>query len=121
MNVKYMLLLLLLAVFGVFSGIQGCSPDTSSVVSAVTSTSMLAYVVEQAGGDRLSVVNIIPPGQCPGHFDCKPSDIKKLSDANIFFMHNWQGEKFTSDLMASDNKPELVIAKIDRTAPKSIL
>ena len=31
------------------------------------------------------MVNIIPPAQCPGHFDVKPGDIQKLADAVLSF------------------------------------
>jgi ABC-type Zn uptake system ZnuABC Zn-binding protein ZnuA len=58
------------------------------------------------------VINIIPPAQCPGHFDVKPGDIQKLSDADIFFMHGWQGEKFSTDLIASAQNPDLVVVVV---------
>jgi zinc transport system substrate-binding protein len=71
--------------------------------------------VERVGGDRVDVVNIIPPAQCPGHFDVKPGDIQKLSDADLFLMHGWQGEMFTQELIASANNPDLtvIVPKID--------
>jgi len=59
------------------------------------------------------VVNIIPPAQCPGHFDVKPSDIQKLADADLFLLHGWQGEMFSQELIASANNPDLTVIKID--------
>jgi len=93
----------------------GCSPSAAPGLKVVTSTSLLASIVERVGGDRVDVVNIIPPAQCPGHFDVKPSDIQKLADADLFLMHGWQGEKFSQDLIASANNPDLIVAvpKID--------
>jgi len=93
----------------------GCSPSVISKLKVVTSTSLLASIVERVGGDRVDVVNIIPPAQCPGHFDVKPSDIQKLANANLFLLHGWQGEMFSQELIASANNPDLIVAvpKID--------
>ena len=49
--------------------LDGCSPATTSKLKVVTSTSMMAQMVERVGGDMVEVVNIVPPAQCPGHFD----------------------------------------------------
>ena len=90
-----------------------CSTSSTAGLKVVTSTSILASIAERVGSDRVNVVNIIPPAQCPGHFDCKPSDIQKLADADLFLMHGWQGEKFSKDLIASANNPSLAVHRID--------
>jgi zinc transport system substrate-binding protein len=104
------LLVISLAV-GVLLG--GCASENSSKVKVVTSTSLIAQIVERVGGDRVSVVNIIPPAQCPGHFDVKPGDIQKLADARLFIIHNWQGEKFSADLIASANNKDLTTIPVE--------
>ena len=76
------------------SVLGGCSATTTSNLKVVTSTSMIAQIVKRVGGDRVDVINIIPPAQCPGHFDVKPGDIQKLADADLFFLHGWQGRSF---------------------------
>lgn len=91
----------------------GCSTENSDRLKVVTSTSLLAQIVERVGGDKVSVVNIIPPAQCPGHFDVKPSDIQKLADAKLFIIHNWQGEKFAEDLIASANNKSLTTIQVE--------
>ena len=90
----------------------GCSPEDTSKLKVVTSTSLIASIVERVGGDKVDVVNVIPPAQCPGHFDVKPSDIQKLADADLFLLHGWQGEKFSEKLIASANNPDLTVVKI---------
>ena len=95
------------------SVLGGCSSTDTSKLKVVTSTSMIAQIVERVGGEMVDVVNIIPPAQCPGHFDVKPGDIQKLADADLFFLHGWQGEKFSQDLIASANNPDLTVIKID--------
>jgi len=91
----------------------GCTPSGDSGLKVVTSTSLLASIVERVGGSNVDVVNIIPPAQCPGHFDAKPGDVQKLAGAAVFLMHGWQGEKFTDTLIASANNPNLTVHKID--------
>ncbi|MBU2536266.1 MAG: metal ABC transporter substrate-binding protein [Chloroflexota bacterium] len=91
----------------------GCTSKEVEKLQLVTSTALLAQVVERVGSDKVEVVNIIPPAQCPGHFDVKPSDIQKLAEADLFLMHGWQGEKFTDDLIASANNPDLSVFVID--------
>jgi zinc transport system substrate-binding protein len=91
----------------------GCSTESSSKTKVVTSTSLIAQIVERIGGDKISVVNVIPPAQCPGHFDVKPGDIQKLAEAKLFILHNWQGEKFSDGLIASANNKNLTVVKVE--------
>jgi len=91
----------------------GCSTPSTDKLTVVTSTSLLSHIVEQIGGNMVDVVNIIPPAQCPGHFDVKPNDIKKLAKADLFLLHGWQGEKFSQELIASANNAKLSVVKID--------
>ena len=91
----------------------GCQPAETSQLKVVTSTSLITQIVERVGGERVDVVNIIPPAQCPGHFDVKPGDIQKLADADLFLLHGWQGEMFAQDLIATANNPDLTVVQID--------
>ena len=91
----------------IFVAFSGCVQDEEADLNIVTSTSIIAYIVDNIGGDYVDVVNIIPPAQCPGHFDIKPGDIEKLANASIFFYHGWQGEKFSEEVIQSANNPNL--------------
>jgi len=91
----------------------GCRTATTAHLEVVTSTSLLAQIVERVGGNLVSVVNIIPPAQCPGHFDVKPGDIQKLADAGLFLLHGWQGEQFSAELVASANNPDLTVVPVN--------
>jgi len=113
-NKKYWLLLVILVlilVANLFLG--GCTSKEIEKLQVVTSTSLLAQIVERVGSEKVDVVNIIPPAQCPGHFDVKPGDIQKLADADLFLMHGWQGEKFTDDLIASADNSDLSVHKVN--------
>ncbi len=92
----------------------GCAPPAgTSKLKVVTSTSLMTYIVEQVGGDRIDVANIVPPAQHPGDFNVKPGDIQRLADADLFLLHGWPGEKFAQDFIASADNPDLTVVKIE--------
>ncbi len=108
---KIYLLLTTVMVFCLSVGVafSGGSREGFSRLKVVTSTSLIAQIVERVGGEMVDVANIIPPAQCPGHFDVKPGDIQRLTEADIFILHGWQGEKFSKKLIASVNNPDLTV------------
>jgi zinc transport system substrate-binding protein len=108
-----LVVLVLVLTISAFTLLGGCSTADSTRLKVVTSTSLMAQIVERIGGDNVEVVNIIPPAQCPGHFDVKPGDIQKLAGAKLFLIHNWQGEKFSADLIASANNKDLVTVIVE--------
>lgn len=110
---KIILLLLLCICMAITPVMVGCSEQDDTKLKVVTSTSLIAKIVERIGGDKVDVVNIIPPGQCPGHFDCTPGDIQKLADADVFLLHGWQGEKFSEELIATADNDKLVSIQVN--------
>jgi zinc transport system substrate-binding protein len=111
LGIIFIVILVLNLAVGAFS--SGCTAEDSSKIKVVTSTSLISQIVERVGGDMVSVVNIIPPAQCPGHFDIKPGDVQVLTDAQLFIIHNWQGEKFSDELIASANNEKLIKVMIE--------
>lgn len=109
LNLLYLICLIpLLAIL-----LAGCRSSSVSELRVVTSTSLIAQIAERVAGDRVSVSNIIPPAQCPGHFDVKPSDMQMLAEADIFFFHGWQGEKFSTELIASAGNKNLQVVQLN--------
>ncbi|MDD5127409.1 MAG: metal ABC transporter substrate-binding protein [Dehalococcoidales bacterium] len=98
----------LLAISLLTGMLAGCARENSAKLKVVTSTSLIAQIVERIGGDKVSVANIIPPAQCPGHFDIKPGDIQKLADARLFIIHNWEGERFSDSLITTASNKNLL-------------
>jgi len=88
-----------------------CAPAKTSQLKVVTSTSLLTYIVQQVGGDKVDVVNIVPPAQHPGDFDVKPGDIQTLASASLFLLHGWPGEGYADRLIASANNTNLTVIK----------
>ncbi|MDD4875957.1 MAG: metal ABC transporter substrate-binding protein [Dehalococcoidales bacterium] len=109
---KYLLIILVLCLT-ITPLISGCQTEITSNVRVVTSTTLISQITERVGGDLVEVINIIPPAQCPGHFDVKPGDIQKLADADLFLLHGWQGEVFSEELIASADNPDLTVINLN--------
>ena len=97
----------------VSSLLGGCKQEVTSKLKVVTSISLIAQIVDRVSNGLVDVVNIIPPAQCPGHFDVKPSDIQQLADADLFLLAGWQGEMFSQELIDSANNPDLTVVILD--------
>jgi zinc transport system substrate-binding protein len=110
---KSLILAILIVSILITAVISSCTEQDDTKLKVVTSTSLIAQIAERVGGDKVDVVNIIPPGQCPGHFDCTPGDIQKLADADLFLLHGWQGEKFSGDLIATADNDKLVSIQLN--------
>lgn len=89
----------------------GCSTANTSKLKVVTSTSLLAYITQQIGGDKVEVINLIPPAQHPGNFNVRPGDVETLASANLFLLHGWPGEGYADKFIASANNPKLTVVK----------
>ena len=79
----------------------------------VSTTSLIACIVERVGKDKVHVVTIVPSGMCPGHFDIKPGDVKVLEEAQILLEHGFEGELFVEDMVKLVENPELVRAPLN--------
>jgi len=95
------------------SFLGGCKQTETAKLKVITSISLIAQIVERVSGDLVDVVSIIPPAQCPGHFDVKPNDIQKLADADLFLLGGWQVEMFSQKLIDSANNPDLTVISLD--------
>ncbi|YAL82150.1 metal ABC transporter substrate-binding protein [Dermacoccaceae bacterium W4C1] len=64
------------------SGAGGTGADGK--LDVVTSMYPLQFAVQQIGGDRVSVRNLVKPGQEPHDLELKPKDVAQISDAALF-------------------------------------
>jgi ABC-type Zn uptake system ZnuABC Zn-binding protein ZnuA len=79
----------------------------------VATTSLIAEIVADIGDDAVEIAPLIPPASCPGHFDIKPSDMKLLAEARLFFLHSWQGRTFSDGIIRASGNPALRKAVLD--------
>lgn len=110
---KFSVLVAVGLVFLISLVLGSCAPAETAQLKVVTSTSHLEQVVKRIGGDRVDVINIVPPASHPGDFDASPGDIKKLADADLFLWHNWPGELYVPGLLESADNPDLTVIAIE--------
>lgn len=69
--------------------IAGCGSDGASEpvpdarLRVITTTTVFADIISNVGGDRVSVLSIIPAGAGPEDYEPKPGDARKLADADL--------------------------------------
>jgi zinc transport system substrate-binding protein len=75
------LLVLIIGIVQVFPSI--CLGEAVPVVASIFP---VADMVKAVGGEKVDVIFILPPGASPHTFEPKPSLVRKISSARIFFM-----------------------------------
>jgi manganese/iron transport system substrate-binding protein len=83
-------------------GGQGGSPGASGggTVQVVTTTTIFADLVRQVGGNRVSVESLVPRGGEVHTFDPKPSDVRRISKANVVFLNGLGLDDWLANLVA---------------------
>jgi len=66
------------------------SSGTAYPVKVVTTTTTLADLVSQVGGDKVEVESIVSSGVCPDHWDLKPSQLAALLQADVVLQHGME-------------------------------
>jgi anchored repeat ABC transporter substrate-binding protein len=87
------------------SGCAGASAD-SGKLNVVTTTEILADLVQQVGGERVSASSLVPAGGDPHSYEPTPADAKRVAKADV---------TFTNHLLL---EPQALIKTIDANAAK---
>ena len=77
------------------------APDPKTNLTIGTSTILADFASQIIFGKGEKVESIMPGGTCPSHFDPKPSDVAKVSEADIVFSHSPFVESWLDDLLIS--------------------
>jgi ABC-type Zn uptake system ZnuABC Zn-binding protein ZnuA len=69
---------------------SGCGDDSSpstgaTKVTVVATTTQVADLVREVGGDRVDVRQILQPNSDPHAYEPRPSDVRSLADAEVVF------------------------------------
>ena len=68
-------------------------------LKVITSTSILADLVRQIGGDRVDVTSILPANADPHDFEPAPDDVIAIEDADLIVLHGLQLDTWANDLI----------------------
>lgn len=119
-------LMLLLSLLGISSILFGCSKDSETVVDdnklqVTVSFDAMYEFANAVGQDKVQITTIVPAGTEPHDFELKTSDIKSLTNADVFIynglgMEAWAEEAVQSaqndaliSVVASDNSDTIAL------------
>lgn len=110
---------LVLVIIGAFiwqaNNLDSNTLDSESIIVAAT-ISPLADIVQNVGGNRVEVVQLLPPGASPHAYDLSPSQVARVSQAQVLFvighgLDNWAQEIATANnisIVTVDNEIKLI-------------
>ncbi|MEV6281986.1 anchored repeat ABC transporter, substrate-binding protein [Kribbella sp. NPDC051770] len=90
--------------------LAACSPAATASdgeLNVVTTTEILADLVHQVGGDRVTASSLVPAGGDPHSYEPTPADAKRVARADV---------TFTNHLLL---EPQSLIKTIDANAPEN--
>ncbi len=87
------------------------SPATISEkkISVVATFYPLAWLVEQIGGDRVSVTNLTPPGVEPHDLELAPDQVDALTDADLAVVMGRSFQPGPEKIAGKRSKPTIVL------------
>ena len=105
-----------------------CSPGDSSgggALKVVTTTEILADLVQNVGGDRVSAASIVPSGGDPHSYEPTPRDAAKVAEADVTFTNHLLLEEHalikTIDANARAGTPNVSLAEAAETYGASVI
>ena len=104
----------LLAACSTASGDPAAGDDDRLAV--VASTTVFADLVAQVGGDRVSVVALVPKGGEVHTFDPTPSDLRAVAEADLVVMNGLGLDEWVRDVVA-DSGTSAVIVELAEDLP----
>ncbi|MFP4344577.1 MAG: metal ABC transporter substrate-binding protein [Anaerolineales bacterium] len=126
-SLRFLLTLLALAgvlIAGAGCGEQAASPATEheetlptltpvslaggETLQVVATTSIVADVVAEVGGEAISLTQLMPLGADPHGFEPTPQDAAAVSDAHVVFVNGVGLETFMDDLLQSADEGAVV-------------
>jgi len=80
-------LLLALALLGLVAAGCGDDDDAGGRTRVVTTLPLFADMIQQIGGDRVSVTSLLPPGSDPHTYEPPPRDVRAVADADVAYVN----------------------------------
>jgi len=89
--------------------LNAVSLDTGEKLRVVATTSIIADVVANVGGERIELVDLIPPGSDPHGYVAAPEDLRALSEAQVIFVNGLGLEETLASVLESPDGNAVVI------------
>jgi ABC-type Zn uptake system ZnuABC Zn-binding protein ZnuA len=102
MNLRNKLFILLLTTIFLLTGCGTTTPaQNDGKLPVVATTSIVADVLQQVGGDYIQIKTLLPLGTDPHAFEPRPQDAAALADAQLVFANGAGLEEFLQPLLES--------------------
>lgn len=85
------------------------APASSAKLPVVATTTIVADVVRQVGGDKIELTALLPVGADPHSFEARPQDAAALSNATLIFANGAHLEEFLDALLQSANANDKLV------------
>lgn len=108
-KLRFLLSILLLALAGCSGGPAG-QPEPPARLRVVATTSIVADIVRQVGGDAIELATLLPVGTDPHSFQPAPRDAALLSQADIIFINGAGLEEFLAPLLENAGSNARVVS-----------
>lgn len=92
-------------------GLVGCGSgggDDDGRVKVVATTTMIADLARQIGGEDINLVAIMRPGEDPHIYDVKPNDATQVRNADLVLMNGVHLEATLGDIVDNKAKGKIV-------------
>jgi zinc/manganese transport system substrate-binding protein len=111
LDIRAAVILLVIALSAAACG-GGSSSDapTDSPIRVVATTTVLADMARQVGGEDVDVVSLVPPGGEVHTFDPTPSDLATVADADLVLLNGLGLDDWLAALVADSGSDATVVA-----------
>jgi zinc/manganese transport system substrate-binding protein len=99
--------------FPTLQPLPDAQPRDGDALKVIASTPIIADLVRQVGGSRVTVDSILPANADPHDFEPKPADIIKVEDADVIFTHGLHLDDWAKDLIDNSGSNAPVIVTTD--------
>ncbi|MFM8792216.1 MAG: metal ABC transporter solute-binding protein, Zn/Mn family [Solirubrobacterales bacterium] len=95
---------------------SGSGESEAGGVSAVATTTQIADIVGEVGGDRVEVTQLLRPNTDPHQYEPRPSDVAALSEAEVVFRNGGHLDEWVGKLI-EDSGSDARIIDLGETIP----
>lgn len=94
-------------------GLAGCGDGSSEGRTAVATTTQVADLVRQVGGQRVSVDAMLRPDADPHEYEPRPSDVAAVARADLVFRSGGDVDDWLDDVISGAGGDAQVVTLID--------
>ncbi len=109
--------LLVLLVVAACGSAASPSPAGADPIRVVATTTVLADLVRNTGGDRVVVESLVPAGAEPHTFAPRPSDLRKIADADVIVMNGLGLDDWLRPLAAEAKRADATLVELAPDLP----